>query len=233
MEKKAVRYTGPFSGGRRGRCGEGTIRQRACSRPSKGPGRPTPQPKSRWAPAGVLLRSGRQRGAGRAHRWGCLGRGGCRRSPAPARGAGSASGPACCLRRGVGRAGGELWVVGMWKRRPGCRQQHHAWAPSAMPNCHTKARHPPSPWAMETAHPPTHSQPTFNPPDIHISIPNPPVSWFSRKVTERLGHQPIRPGGLPATSRRRQYSQRSNTACMMPLVVMSGGREAVGEAGCQ
>ncbi len=48
-----------------------------------------------------------------------------------------------------------------------------------------------------------------------------PVSWFSRKVTERDGHQPSSPAGLPAASRRRQYSHRSNTACMMPLVVMS------------
>ncbi len=37
------------------------------------------------------------------------------------------------------------------------------------------------------------------------------VSWFSRKVTEREGHQPSRPAGLPVESRSRQYSQRSNT----------------------
>ena len=48
-----------------------------------------------------------------------------------------------------------------------------------------------------------------------------PVSWFSRKVTAREGHQPMRPGGLPAASLSRQYSQRSKAACRMPLVVMS------------
>ena len=47
------------------------------------------------------------------------------------------------------------------------------------------------------------------------------MSWFSRKVTAREGHQPINPGGLPAASRRRQNSPRSNTACRMPLVVTS------------
>ena len=38
----------------------------------------------------------------------------------------------------------------------------------------------------------------------------------SRKVTAREGHQPMTPGGQPDASRRRQYSQRSNTACRMP-----------------
>ena len=34
------------------------------------------------------------------------------------------------------------------------------------------------------------------------------VSWFSRKVTARDGHQPITPGGFPLASRSRQYSLR-------------------------
>ncbi len=34
------------------------------------------------------------------------------------------------------------------------------------------------------------------------------MSWFSRKVTAREGHQPITPGGLPLESRSLQYSQR-------------------------
>jgi len=33
-----------------------------------------------------------------------------------------------------------------------------------------------------------------------------PVSWFSRKVTAREGHQPMTPGGLPWGSISRQYS---------------------------
>ena len=34
------------------------------------------------------------------------------------------------------------------------------------------------------------------------------VSWFSRNSTDREGHQPTRPGGLPSASRSRQYSLR-------------------------
>jgi hypothetical protein len=42
-----------------------------------------------------------------------------------------------------------------------------------------------------------------------------PVSWFSKKVTAREGHQPITPGGLPCGSISRQYSLCS-AECKMP-----------------
>jgi hypothetical protein len=40
------------------------------------------------------------------------------------------------------------------------------------------------------------------------------VADTSRKVVERLGHQPITPGGLRLGSDKRQYSLRLNTSCL-------------------
>lgn len=45
-----------------------------------------------------------------------------------------------------------------------------------------------------------------------------PVSWLSMKVTEREGHQPMRPGGLFSLSRRRQYCVLATASARMPLV---------------
>ena len=43
-----------------------------------------------------------------------------------------------------------------------------------------------------------------------------PVSWFSRKVTAREGHMPMRPGGRPWLSTKRQYSRLPIASCRMP-----------------
>eukprot|EP00976_Prorocentrum_cordatum_P114833 1195907-Prorocentrum_minimum.AAC.2 len=52
-----------------------------------------------------------------------------------------------------------------------------------------------------------------------------PVSWLSTKVTARLGHTPIRPGGRFCESASRQYSPLRHASCRMPLVVKSNAAD--------
>ena len=45
-----------------------------------------------------------------------------------------------------------------------------------------------------------------------------PVSWFSMKVIALEGHMPMRPGGRPCPSTKRQYSPRPIASCRIPVM---------------